>query len=138
MPSYKAPDNTKLSGYSLHEIDPEFAHMLPTGSVEITEAEAQSIRIANIPAPAQLSPLEQIRAIEAAKADDTAKVIRQTLLMAVVDKAMERPEVVAMLQDYPAEAVKAQVVSALVDTDPGFKLLYNLEQEIEPLRSLVP
>lgn len=84
------------------------------------------------------SPLSQIRALEAAKADDVAKVTRQTLLMAVVDKAMERPEVVAMLQEYPLEAVKAQVISALVDTDPGFRLMWELEQQIEPLRALVP
>jgi hypothetical protein len=110
-----------------------------TGEVvehELTQAELDAI--AAMPAPPGSTPLEQIRAIEAAKADDSAKVVRQTLLMAVVDKAMERPEVVAMLQAYPAEAVKAQVISTLVDTDPGFKLMWELEQAIEPLRALVP
>lgn len=130
--NYKAPDN------SLHFIEPEFAHLLPAGSVPITDEEAEAIRIANTPPPTPLSPLEQIRALEAQYTDDTAKITRQTLILAVIDKAMERPEVVAMLQVYPAEAVKAQVISTLVDSDPGFKLMYELEQAIEPLRAQIP
>lgn len=39
MQTYKAPDN------SLHCIDPEFAYMLPPGCIEITEAEADAIRV---------------------------------------------------------------------------------------------
>jgi len=35
---YKAPDN------SLHFIEPEFAHLLPAGSVAITDAEAEALR----------------------------------------------------------------------------------------------
>jgi hypothetical protein len=106
-----------------------------TGEVvehELTQAELDAI--AAQPALPGPTPLEQIRAIEAAKADDSTKVVRQTLLMAVVDKAMERPEVVAMLQVYRAEEVKAQVIATLVATDPGFRLLWELEQAIEPLR----
>ena len=38
MPHYKAPDN------SLHFIEPEFAHLLPTGSVQITDEEAEALR----------------------------------------------------------------------------------------------
>ena len=45
MKTYKAPNN------SLHVIEPEFAHMLPAGCVEITEAEDNVIRLANQPAP---------------------------------------------------------------------------------------
>ena len=44
--NYKAPDN------SLHFIEPAFAHLLPAGSVPITEAEAEAIRAANTPPPA--------------------------------------------------------------------------------------
>ena len=36
--NYKAPDN------SLHFIDPDFAHLLPEGCVEITEDEAEALR----------------------------------------------------------------------------------------------
>lgn len=49
MKTYKATDNTQPSGFSLHAIEPEFAHMLPAGCVEITEAEAEEIRAANMP-----------------------------------------------------------------------------------------
>lgn len=38
MPHYKAPDN------SLHFIDSAFESMLPAGSVQITEAEAEALR----------------------------------------------------------------------------------------------
>ena len=48
--NYKAPDN------SLHYIDNDsFAHLLPTGSVPITEEEAEAIRIANT-SPSPPSP----------------------------------------------------------------------------------
>ena len=36
--NYKAPDN------SLHDIDPDFAHLLPEGCVQITEEEAEALR----------------------------------------------------------------------------------------------
>jgi hypothetical protein len=39
MPHYKAPDN------SLHFLDDDsFAHLLPVGSVQITDEEAESLR----------------------------------------------------------------------------------------------
>ena len=43
--NYKAPNN------SLHFIEPEFAHLLPEGSVQITDAEADALR----PKPAELT-----------------------------------------------------------------------------------
>jgi len=39
MPHYKAPDN------SLHFIEPEYAHLLPAGSVQITGEEAEALRL---------------------------------------------------------------------------------------------
>jgi hypothetical protein len=52
---YKSPDN------SLHFIEPEFAHLLPEGSIAITEEEAEALRPA-LPEPpiAPISP-RQIR-----------------------------------------------------------------------------
>ena len=38
MPHYKAPDN------SLHFIESEFSHLLPAGSVQITDEEAEALR----------------------------------------------------------------------------------------------
>lgn len=43
MPHYKTLDN------SLHFIDSAFESMLPAGSVQITDAEADTIRAANAP-----------------------------------------------------------------------------------------
>lgn len=51
MKTYKSPDNTQISGFALHAIEPEFAYLLPAGCVEITEAEAEVIRAASIPTP---------------------------------------------------------------------------------------
>jgi hypothetical protein len=130
--NYKAPDN------SLHYIEPEYAHFLPAGSMPITEQEAEALRIANTPAPTPLSPLEQIRAIEAAKADDVAKVTRQVLLMQTVAIAMARPDAQALTDGMTPEQAQAAVTSLLVDTDPGFKLMFELEQAIEPLRAQIP
>jgi hypothetical protein len=56
MPHYKAPDN------SLHFLDDDsFVHLLPAGSVQITDAEADAMR--PVPSPAPLAPLSprQIR-----------------------------------------------------------------------------
>ena len=50
---YKAPNN------SLHFIEPEYAHLLPAGSVAITDAEADALR------PKPLAPTyQQLRAAE--------------------------------------------------------------------------
>ena len=43
MKTYKAPDN------ALHVIEPQFANLLPSGSVQITDEEAATIRAANAP-----------------------------------------------------------------------------------------
>ena len=50
---YKAPDN------SLHFIESEYAHLLPAGSVAITEAEAETLR----PKP-PVPTYQQLRAAE--------------------------------------------------------------------------
>jgi hypothetical protein len=54
---YKAPDN------SLHFIEPEFAHLLPEGSIPITEEEAEALRPLPPPPPPSIEPISprQIR-----------------------------------------------------------------------------
>lgn len=110
-----------------------------TGSVsEIELAQDEIDAIANRPQPPGPTPLEQIRALEAAKADDLAKVMRQGMLLQTVDIAMAKPEAAALTSGMtPAEA-RATVIAHLVATDPGFKLMYELEQAIEPLRAQIP
>jgi hypothetical protein len=106
------------------------------GDREATPEEIAEWELSRLPKP--LSPLEQIRALEAAKADDTAKIIRQTLLRAVFEEAMKLPQVALLLAENPYEAVKAQVISDLVRDDPGFRLMYELEQQVIPLRAQIP
>ena len=126
--NYKAPDN------SLHVIEPEFAHLLPVGSVPITDEEAEALK----PVPVPPTPLEQIRALEAAKADDVAKVTRQALLMHTFSIALATPGAQAMTAGMTTEQAKAAVTAYLVQTDPGFKLMWELEQAVEPLRAQIP
>ena len=53
MPHYKAPDN------SLHFIDSAFEFMLPAGSVQITDAQAEALRpIPPVPTYAELRVAE--------------------------------------------------------------------------------
>ena len=47
MSHYKSPDN------SLHFIEPEYEHLLPKGSVAITDEEAEALRPVYIPTYAQ-------------------------------------------------------------------------------------
>lgn len=126
MPIFKAPNN-----------DTRLADEAPEGWVEITTEELDSIRASRNVAPSLPSPLEQIRALEAAKADAVAKVTRQALLMQTVAIALARPEAAALTAGMTPPQAQAAVTAYLVATDPGFKLMYELEQEIEPLRALI-
>jgi hypothetical protein len=57
--NYKSPDN------SLHFVEPEFVHLLPAGSVQITDAEAAAIRAANQPVVDQKDAIRaQIKKLE--------------------------------------------------------------------------
>lgn len=67
---YKAPDN------SLHFLDDSgFEHLLPEGCVQITDEEAEAIRIANTPAPEsvqEVNPVDKLKAFLAANPDVAA------------------------------------------------------------------
>lgn len=108
---------------------------------EVTEVELtpeELVIIAAIPPPPPPTHLEQIRALEASKADDVAKVTRQALLMQTLTIALATPEAQAMTAGMTPEQAKAAVTAYLVQTDPGFKLMWELEQAIEPLRAQIP
>ena len=71
MPHYKAPDN------SLHFLDDSgFEYLLPEGCVQITDEEAEAIRIANTPpappAPPEVNPVDKLKAFLAANPDVAA------------------------------------------------------------------
>ena len=69
---YKAPDN------SLHFIEPEFAHLLPAGSVAITDEEAEALKpVPPVPTYAELRAAEyppMVDLIDGLVKDDQAQV----------------------------------------------------------------
>ena len=114
---YKAPDN------SLHFLDDEaFVHLLPDGSVPITDEEADSLR----PKPVAPSPIDQIRTLEQQYADAQAKMTRQALLVIALDKACADPTAAGLTRD--------EVHTVLMSGDNGYRALYLLEQQVSALR----
>ena len=71
---YKAPDN------SVHYIEPEFAHFLPVGSVQITDKEAEALRVASLPI---VDPKDAIRAeiVQLETAQLMPRVTREFMLL---------------------------------------------------------
>lgn len=45
--NYKLPNSNKQSGFELHSVDEAFAHLLPEGCIQITDAEALAIQELN-------------------------------------------------------------------------------------------
>lgn len=111
--NYKAPDN------SLHVIEPEFAHILPAGCVEITEAEADAIRAANVPVPIPPTPQEQIETIE-----------RSTLMNRATREFM-----IAMAEK---EAVTAGYTpEMLYAVNLGYRKVKDVDMQVAALRSQI-
>lgn len=102
---YKAPDN------SLHFIEPEFAHLLPAGSVAITDEEAEALRPVTV-----ITARERLAALDAENAL-TQRNLRETIMLM-------------------AEAFK-QVSGGTVDLAqiPGVAKVYEVEGLAEALRS---
>jgi hypothetical protein len=94
--NYKAPDN------SLHFIEPEYAHLLPAGCVQITDEEAESIRIASLPV---IDPKDAIRAqIEALERTQLMpRATREFMLLSM--ESMATPEQLG--QNFGYKSVKA-------------------------------
>ena len=104
--------------------------------IELTQAEIDAIA-AQPPTPGP-TPLEQIRALEAARADDVAKVTRQALILQTINIALASPQAAALTAGMTPEQAQAAVVGVLLQSDPGFKLMYELELAIAPLRAQIP
>ena len=70
MPHYKDTNN------QLHFLDDSgFEYLLPEGCVQITDEEAEAIRIANTPAPEpvqEVNPVDKLKAFLAANPDVAA------------------------------------------------------------------
>jgi hypothetical protein len=105
---YKAPDNT------LHFLaDDSYSYLLPTGSVPITDAEAEAIRIAAIPLP---TVQDKLNALDAANTL-TQRNLRNTIQLM-------------------AEAFK-QISGGTIDLSaiPGVAKVYEVEAQAAVLRS---
>lgn len=104
--NYKAPDN------SLHFIEPEFAHLLPAGCVQITAEEAEALRPVP-PAPTAQDLLAKLDADNTL----TQRNLRETVMLM-------------------AEAFKT-VTNGAVDLSaiPGVAKVYAVEAEAAVLRA---
>lgn len=104
MQHYKAPDN------SLHVIDPEFAYLLPAGSVPITPEEAEDLR----PTP-QVDPKDLIRA-------QIAQMEREQMMPRATREFM----LLFMESNFPAEALAV---------NPGYQAVKAFDTQIAALRA---
>jgi hypothetical protein len=68
--NYKSPDN------SLHFIEPEFAYLLPTGSVQITAEEAEALK----PVPPPPTVQDQLAQLDAENTL-TQRNLRETVML---------------------------------------------------------
>ena len=70
----------KTPGNSIHFIEPAFAHLLPVGSVQITDEEAEDLRIAALPI---VDPKDAIRAeiVQLETAQLMPRVTREFMLL---------------------------------------------------------
>lgn len=105
---YKAPDN------SLHFLDDDlFVHLLPTGSVLITDEEAEAIRAANTPEPTAQDKLNAL--------DEKNKLTQRNL----------RETIMLMNEAFKQITDGALDLSAI----PGVAMVYAVEAEAEELRA---
>ena len=118
--NYKDPQS------NLHSIDSDdFEDLLPAGSVQITDAEAEALRSK----PAPPTPLEQIRALEQKHDDDQRKITRISILELALDKACANPAM--------AGKTRAQVHELYSAASRGYRELFALEVECARLRKLI-
>ena len=103
--NYKAPDN------SLHVIEPEFAHLLPAGCVQITAEEAEALRPVP-PAPTAQDLLAKLDADNTL----TQRNLRETIML--------------MNEAFKLVSSNAVDLSAI----PGVAKVYAVEAEAAALR----
>ena len=103
---YKAPDN------SLHFIEPEFEHLLPAGSVQITDAEAKLIEEANKPI---IDP--------------------KVAIQAQIDE-LERTQLMPRAtREFMLLAMEAQFTAEQLATNHGYKAVKAFDATISALRA---
>ena len=101
---YKAPDN------SLHFLDPAFAHMLPIGSVQITEQEAEALRPIHVPTVSdQLAKLDADNTL-------TQRNLRESIMLM-------------------AQAIKTIAPAVDLTAIPGVAKVFEVEAQATALRA---
>lgn len=106
--NYKAPDN------SLHFIDPEYAHLLPSGCVPITPEEAEALR----PVPPPPTTQDLLNKLDADN-QLTQRNLRETIMLmneafkTISGGALDLGQIPGVAQVYAveaqAEALRAQL-----------------------------
>lgn len=102
---YKSPDN------SIHFIEPEFAHLLPAGSIQITDEEAEALR----PVPPPPTVQDQLAQLDAENAL-TQRNLRETVML--------------MAQAFKTLSGGALDLSAI----PGVAKVFEVEAQAKALR----
>lgn len=130
MKTYKAPDN------SLHSLSPEDIanggeKYLPADCVEITEAEAEEIRAANMPKPDPVQQVkDQIEAIETATKMNRAT--REFMLEQVVRETARDYNL-----DLSAEGVRETVQAGLYAGNVAYRRIKDIDDQIAALRAQI-
>lgn len=114
MKTYKAPDN------SLHVIDPEFAHMLPAGCLQITDEEAKAIRAANAPQP---DPVQLVK-------DQIAAIERDTLMNRATREFM-----IALAEK--EAAASGYTPAQLYAVNLGYRKIKDIDTQVAALREQI-
>lgn len=129
MAHYKTPDQSKPSGFALHEIEPAFVHMLPEGAEEITPEEASTLSELNAPPPPTLPPQARINYLEDVQIRSTARMERELKL--------EEAEVYALTNFgfTPAQLYAAASAPNAPVAFRTYKRMKDIDNEIASLRS---
>ena len=106
--NYKAPDN------SLHFIDPEFAHLLPSGCVPITPEEAEALRPVPPPPTTQdlLNKLDADNTLTQRNLRETIMLMNEAFKM-VSNNAVDLSNIPGVAQVYAVEAQAAALRAQL-------------------------
>ena len=106
--NYKAPDN------SLHFIEPEFAHLLPAGCVQITAEEAEALRPVPPPPTAQdlLNKLDADNTLTQRNLRETIMLMNEAFKL-VSNNSVDLSNIPGVAQVYAVEAQAAALRAQL-------------------------
>jgi len=109
MRTYKAPDN------SLHCIEPEFAHLLPSGCVAITDEEIEALRPEPDPKDAIRENIKQLLSIAGVTQDWHLDAMMAGMVALAATQGISEPD--------------------LYSVNPGYKQVKDVSEQIKALRA---